>query len=520
MKGYFTRVLAIVSAKKLVYLGSAAAVLVGIGWMAFGGSSASEETMSVSRGEFLQQVSASGKVVPAREVELGFTTGGRIAQVNARVGDRVGQGAVIVAIDSGDIRANLLQREAALETEEAKLTALKQGSRPEEIAVAEADVQGDRAALVQADEAVFDAIKNAYTVAERAIRTDVYQFVSNPRSYSPQVNVTSTDSQSVIDLQGAIINVEGILAAWEKSALTLNAGNESIVKAQSNLGAVSKLLSIASVVLNHALPSSSVSQTSINGYVADINAARSSVNATLSALTSTVTAQKNATAQLDASLKNLALKKAGSVQADIDAQAARVRAAEADVANGRAQLSKTLIVAPFTGIVTDVDAKVGAIASSNSTQIKMIGADTYQIESFVPEINIALIKIDNAAAITLDAYGEEVTFVAHVVSIDPAETVRDGVSTYRVVLQFDAKDDRIRSGMTANIVVTAGERSNILAIPVGLIKEKNGKKYVQVKENNATAEREVTTGALSSSGQIEILFGLSEGEVLIVKSAE
>jgi multidrug resistance efflux pump len=106
-----------------------------------------------------------------------------------------------------------------------------------------------------------------------------------------------------------------------------------------------------------------VDQSTLDSYATSVATGRSSVNAALSALTSAQTAQKNAAAALDNAQKTLALKKAGPVQADIDAQAAVVAAAQADVQNAQAQLSKTRITAPFTGVVTNVDAEVGKIVS-------------------------------------------------------------------------------------------------------------------------------------------------------------
>ena len=38
-----------------------------------------------------------------------------------------------------------------------------------------------------------------------------------------------------------------------------------------------------------------------------------------------------------------------------------------------------------------------------------------------------------------------------VIKIDPAATIIDGVPTYKVTLKFVDQDERIRSGMTANL---------------------------------------------------------------------
>ena len=136
------------------------------------------------------------------------------------------------------------------------------------------------------------------------------------------------------------------------------------------------------------------------------------------------------------------------------------------------------------------------------------------------EVNFSLLKAGDEAIVTLDAYGPGVTFLARVVSIDPAETVRDGVSTYRTIIQFMEQDPRIRTGMTANVRITTEKRDNVLAVPQGVVVERDGRKYVRVREGEQTIEREITTGSVSSLGSVEVLSGLSEGDVIILSPAD
>jgi hypothetical protein len=146
----------------------------------------------------------------------------------------------------------------------------------------------------------------------------------------------------------------------------------------------------------------------------------------------------------------------------------------------------------------------------------MTSANIFQIESYVPEINIALIKFGDSAKITLDAYGDNTFFEAKVVSIDPAETVRDGVSTYKIKLQFIEKDERIKSGMTANVAIIIFNKPHVIVVPGGVVLEQDGKKFVQIKNGKEILEREVTTGDVSLLGQIEIVSGLEDGEQVIL----
>lgn len=498
---YASRFLKWVRSIPLVYIIGALGAIV-ILWFFLRPSDTQMSTLRVEEKPFIQQVSVSGKVVPSQEVDLGFSQGGRITAVYAKVGSRVSAGTTLAIIENGDLRAALLQREAALENQKARLASLKAGTRPEEIAIAQSAVDRDAQALI-------DEIGDAYRAADAAVHNTLDQFISNPRT-SPLINFSVSDSNLKSSTEAKRASAEVLLAAWSSEVAMLSASSDlsgAAAKAQTNLSAIVSLLSDANAVINRGIPNSQTPQSTLDSYSASVGTARSNVNAAISGITT-------ASSALDSSKKNLLLKQAGSTPQDIAAQEAQVRAAEADVVAAQAQLNKTVVSAPFSGIITTVDAKVGKIVSPNTPEISMISGGAYQIESYVPEINIALISVGDKATVTLDAYGDT-KFEATVVSLDPAETVRDGVSTYRAILQFSVADERIKSGMTATVGIVTDEKERALSVPQGLIIYRDDKAFVRVLQGEATAEREVTLGGVSSLGEVEILSGLSAGEIII-----
>ncbi|HVU75315.1 MAG TPA: biotin/lipoyl-binding protein, partial [Candidatus Paceibacterota bacterium] len=145
--------------------------IVGIGilllivlYVAFGrGSSGSAQTLTVKRADFKREVAISGTVIAAKRVDLGFTQSGRVAHVYVDEGQTVQAGALLADIDNQDLAANVSQRQATLASQQAKLESLKQGTRPEEIALAQADVDSDTQALAQANQALLEAMRDAYS---------------------------------------------------------------------------------------------------------------------------------------------------------------------------------------------------------------------------------------------------------------------------------------------------------------------------------------------------------------------
>ncbi len=103
------------------------------------------------------------------------------------------------------------------------------------------------------------------------------------------------------------------------------------------------------------------------------------------------------------------------------------------------------------------------------------------------------------------------------VKIDPAETIIEGVATYKTTLQFSGNDERVKSGMTANIDILTAKAENVIAIPQRAVAQKeNGDKIVKIlKDDGVVEERKVTTGLKGSDGNIEITEGIQEGEKII-----
>lgn len=514
------KVIDYILAQKMVVAGVGLLAVLVIGFSLWSSGNGKVKTLTVARGDFVQQVSVSGKVMADQEVDLGFSQSGRIASIYVKEGTVVARGALIAEMENGELYAALLQKQAALDRARAELDALRRGTRPEELAVSESAVAASRASLLAAEQGVVDAILSAYATADSNVHATTDHFFSNPNTASPQLTFKVSDTSLATAVEAKRVAIGATLGAWEKSVAQLSASSNldlPALSAQGYLADVSKYLADVGAALALAFPSSSVSQATLEGYKTDVATARTSVNTVTSALTTALKTRAAAAAALTTSERDLALLRAGATQEDIRAEEASVKAAEADVLAASSQLSKTQIRAPFGGTVTKIDAKVGKSVSPGEAQVSIIGSGAFQIESFVPEVNVALIKPGNKAAITFDSYGENQVFEAEVVTVDLGETTRDGVTTYRTVLAFLKEDDRIRSGMTANVVITTEEKANVIAIPQTLVIYMNGIKTVRVVENGEVVEREVTTGLVSSSGDIEVLSGLQEGDSVVLE---
>lgn len=468
------------------------------------------DVMTINRTTFKRQVAVSGKVVASQSVDLGFEQGGKIASISAPIGTMVKKGTIIASLDNTDLRAELLQKQAALEREEAELNSLIQGTRPEQLIIYEQTYNNSARALIT-------AMRSAQLNAEYALLNQIDIIFRNGSTVNPEI-IISTESQT----EENNINRDRIISTeknttWKNNLNNLTGGSDTVSLENSRkitndtLSFIKSFINdLTNIVGRLSTGSSGLTQVQIDSYRSSINAAGQKIATAVETFQSAESSWGNAR-------DSLTLYNAGSTKTDIDAQNASVKGAKADVENVKAKLQKTYVTATFDGIVTRMDIKVGEIISSNSAKISLMSTAGFNIESYVPEVHIANIQPSNIATVTLDAYGDETIFGAIVRFVDPAETVRDGVSTYKVTLSFDENDPRIKSGMTGSVKIITLEKPNTIVIPQSLIIKKDGYNYVKKIVDGVPTETVIETGSSTSLGQIEVLNGLSDGDLVILK---
>lgn len=448
--------------------------------------STAADTVTVDKHDITEVVSETGNVTPLSDLDLSFQTNGQVSDVAISVGDKVYQGEYLASLSNADLAASVEQAKAGLKIAEAKLADMQNGATPAEIAVAQNSLN--------------NSITSAYTTCDSAIHNDVDQMFTNPRTSSPKITIPMNDFQLENTINNDRYSVETALDQWNA---------ETLVSATSALAFIDTIKSFVdemTAALNESSSNTTISQTTIATYRNLVSSDRSAIDLARSNIT---TAAANYNLQL-----------AGNTPDAIAGQEAAVEQAQADVDAAQAQLDKSIITSPIDGVITNVNAKVGETMQSGLAAISVISYGQYDVESYVPEADIASVQIGDPATTTLDAYGSDTFFPTKVIKIDPAETIIESVPTYKVTLAFaSTTDSRIKSGMTANLDILAGQANNVLSIPARSVYAIDTQKYVQLvtdpKNPKDTTQTAVETGMRGVDGYVQILSGLKEGDVVI-----
>ncbi len=108
------------------------------------------EQESVVAGKGAPMVTASGYVVPRHKVEVSSKVVARVKQIHIQRGAQVKEGDILITLEDDDYQARVRASEAQAAALQARLAELRSGSRPQEIAAAQAAVDSAGATLADA----------------------------------------------------------------------------------------------------------------------------------------------------------------------------------------------------------------------------------------------------------------------------------------------------------------------------------------------------------------------------------
>jgi HlyD family secretion protein len=214
-----------------------------------------------------------------------------------------------------------------------------------------------------------------------------------------------------------------------------------------------------------------------------------------------------------------AVSEADAKQAACAAAGAQVQEAEARVGASRADTARTVVRAPFDGIVAEVNGEVGEFLTPSPPgiptlpAIDLIDDSCLYVSAPIDEVDAAQLRVGMPGRITLDAYrGRQ--FPGKVRRIAPyVLALEKQARTVEVEVEFDVPGDarHLLVGYSADIEVVVAGRDNVLRVPTTAIQPGS---RVLVLAGEVLEERTVETG-LSNWEFTEVRSGLQRGERVV-----
>lgn len=214
-----------------------------------------------------------------------------------------------------------------------------------------------------------------------------------------------------------------------------------------------------------------------------------------------------------------------ATQAHIRSLRAQVVQAQGDLKTAQALMNDTVIRAPFSGVVTQKYANVGAFvtpttsasATTSATSSSILAlAGPLEAVASVSEIDEPSIYKGQPVQIRVDAYPDLVVH-GRVRLIAPESVVVQNVTSFEVRITIDHRDlAGLRSGMNITADFLVGEHRNALLIPTpAIVSQKEGTGVYLLSNGLRPLFHPIKVGATVGSAT-EVLAGLKEGERIYI----
>ena len=233
---------------------------------------------------------------------------------------------------------------------------------------------------------------------------------------------------------------------------------------------------------------------------------------------------RNATQALDQSERNLprlkTLRDSGmtSLQALDDAEVRRnaaqseLSASHARAVLARQQLDRTVVRAPFDGVVSDRKVSAGDTASVGKELLKVIDPSSMRFAGRVSADKISVVRVGQAVSFRINGYaGQE--FRGKVTRVDPS--ANDVTRQVEVLVSFDEVRQARVAGLFAEGLIEASS-TKAVTLPESVLLRSGDKASVWRVKSNTLSRVDLALGARDPrSGHLEVRSGLTDGDVIL-----
>ena len=186
------------------------------------------------------------------------------------------------------------------------------------------------------------------------------------------------------------------------------------------------------------------------------------------------------------------------------------------------ELPAVALKAPIAGVMTAVNATVGAHVHTTEPLFTLLNTDTVFIEAQLPEADLG--RLGPSRGATYETPAAPGTFVpilgaggGRLVAL--GSTVDAKTRTVPLVYEVPNPDGRLRIGMALNVYVETTHSAEALVVPVTALVEEDGRTIAFVQVSGETfAKRDLTLG-MRDGAFVQVLAGLAAGERVVTKGA-
>ncbi len=449
---------------------------------------------TIARGDLSVTISATGAVIPARQVALLFEASGTVSEILVSEGERIMAGDVIARLDTSELESLIEEAQIGLDLQAIAFDAITAAPREVDVAAAEA-------ALDSAEASAYAAYSgsSAETAAEVA---RLQAEIARNRLWQAQLQ----RDISVNSPTGFGLDVAGLLPddaeVSQEIIDQINAALNGLFPSQPGVSADNF--------------TAGLNQASYGVEIADANyAAASSDSGDIAGIGQAQAAMVAAQVALDRLLN-------GASDTDLLIAEAGIEQARLALAQVQAGLDRFALTAPFDGVIAQVNLTIGELPPTQDAAALLVDDSAYYIDLAIDETDVVDLVPDLPVEFRVDAFPDAaVTGIVTRVAVTP--TIIGTLVTYPVRVRLDQTDEPIRFGMSATATIIVDSLTDALIVPNRFIRidRTSGQSFVTVESAPGNFEEVAVVLGLRSTTQSQIVSGVEEGQrVVLVPQAQ
>ena len=187
----------------------------------------------------------------------------------------------------------------------------------------------------------------------------------------------------------------------------------------------------------------------------------------------------------------------------------------------KSQLSKSVVTAPFSGVIDDIITEEGNVVSPGQTPIlRLVNLSDMYIKTDVPENYISDVTEGKLVEVTFPVLGETVETKVR----QTGSYINPNNRTFNAEVEIPNKNNNIKPNLTARLKINDYTNENAILVPQNIISENaEGEQYLfvvrDINESKGTAEQVIIETGKTQGDKIEILKGLKDGDKVIQEGA-
>jgi membrane fusion protein (multidrug efflux system) len=203
-------------------------------------------------------------------------------------------------------------------------------------------------------------------------------------------------------------------------------------------------------------------------------------------------------------------RKAGTTKAR-DEALAELRVDEAALELAKARLDKTMIRAPFDGVVGLRKVSVGDFVDVGDDMVNLEQIDPLKVDFRVAEVYVGAVKPGQQLQLGVDAFAGE-QFTGEVYAIDPL--IDESGRSILLRARLPNPDWRLRPGLFVRVSLVLNERNDAIQVPEQALVPQGQDQFVFKVADGKAALTKVQVG-IRRDGMAEITDGLAPGDVVV-----